>query len=878
MADEWDQFNDAPDAGTELYKAYPGLKNYNVQVKDSTSTGKDWRGQPYAGRKMEFYAPDEGYNPNPGKPTIEMFTHDMSPKDAMGEMFSHYLPKVDQEFGSAREKFVKSIDGKQKQMLYGDYQQQIKSGVFNDQKPSFDQWLNTNGGDAFFRGYVSDQYPKELYRQDQIKMFEPLMAKLQSDPWSQFQDAQPQASATPADVSRGTSQPADNKQGFFEYYNSRPGNPLLNAAQDFITEPVAQMASGTAGTIAGGWRAILSGLDGSKVAPTADAMTYQPKTPAGKIGSAAVAYPFQKLAQGADWTGGKVAEGMTAAGASPEIAGGAGAFVNTGIQMAAPLLLGKALRAPLSKEQAGDAATRDFKANEQAKAYVNNRTGVTWDSLAEGTRDTLRQIGYDAANFDKLEPAAAKRQLQLASLKKPITTATRGQVTRDPIQLQREELLKSTDAGAPLRDMALEQNRTIIDNLDLLKGKKQQASLSTGGKATSQEQTGASVQGAARAKEALSKKNYSDLYKKAEATEPDATVSAQPLYDLLTDNPEIQHLGFVQTWLNKASLSEATKGTKGSIDSLMNRTEPTASKTVMREVNLRELEDLRKKASGISAQGGDNAYYAAEVVRSIDNAFENIPQGANAWKAARDAFKQHKLQFADQSSIESLVSNASRTDRATALEDTWRKTVVSGSLDDLKKVQRTLLTGGDGATRTMGRKAWRDLQAQTVDYIRQESTKGITNQAGESNLTYAGMKQAINRVGPEKLKVVLGEKDAATVQNILKAAETLKTEPAGTGVHGSNTVNKILNIMDKSLLTKIPGVGQTAEGIVRAAGKVAELGKGGRDARQATTSQFNDLARQSTESVNRLNKKAATKNALYQYGPATVPASGQQRH
>lgn len=167
------------EALADLYQQYPGLKRYGIQTKDSRSAGVDWRGQPYAGRKMEFYPADESYNPNPGKPTIEVFSDDVSSKDAMGEVFSHLLPNIDPDFKAARSKFIASIDPKQKEMLSGDYQSQLKSGVYpKGQQPSFDQWLNTGGGDAFFRGYVADQYPKEFYRPDQVAMFTPLLEKL----------------------------------------------------------------------------------------------------------------------------------------------------------------------------------------------------------------------------------------------------------------------------------------------------------------------------------------------------------------------------------------------------------------------------------------------------------------------------------------------------------------------------------------------------------------------------------------------------------------------------------------------------------------------------------------------------------------------------
>lgn len=177
----------------ELYSQYPGLQKYGVQVVDSTAKGVDWRGQPYAGRKMEFYPPDEEYNPRPGKPTIELFSRDIGSKDALGEMFSHFLPKIDPAFGAAREKFVASIDPEQKKMLSGDYQEQIRSGVYpKGREPGFDQWLKTNGGDAFFRGYVADQYPKEFYRPDQVAAFAPLISALQTPQASKMAGSSPE--------------------------------------------------------------------------------------------------------------------------------------------------------------------------------------------------------------------------------------------------------------------------------------------------------------------------------------------------------------------------------------------------------------------------------------------------------------------------------------------------------------------------------------------------------------------------------------------------------------------------------------------------------------------------------------------------------------
>lgn len=161
-----------------MYGQYPALQKYGIQFQDSTSGGVDWRGEPHNGRMMEFYPPNEEWNPKKGKPTIEQFSKNASPVDAFGEVFSHYLPTVDPSFAEGRKAFIGSLDYNQKRMLTGDYQHQVDSGVFGKKVPTFDDWINNQGGDAFFRGYVTKQYPQEFYRPDQVNLFNQLLNKL----------------------------------------------------------------------------------------------------------------------------------------------------------------------------------------------------------------------------------------------------------------------------------------------------------------------------------------------------------------------------------------------------------------------------------------------------------------------------------------------------------------------------------------------------------------------------------------------------------------------------------------------------------------------------------------------------------------------------
>jgi hypothetical protein len=64
-----------------IYNQYPALnKNYGFNVIDSRGKPSKYNGL------LEFYPPDESENPNPGRPTIEVFD-----KDAQGGLLSQYV-------------------------------------------------------------------------------------------------------------------------------------------------------------------------------------------------------------------------------------------------------------------------------------------------------------------------------------------------------------------------------------------------------------------------------------------------------------------------------------------------------------------------------------------------------------------------------------------------------------------------------------------------------------------------------------------------------------------------------------------------------------------------------------------------------------------
>lgn len=470
----------------------------------------------------------------------------------------------------------------------------------------------------------------------------------------------------------------------------------------------------------------------------------------------------------------------------------------------------------------------------RAETYARDKLGVAWDDLAERTRAKLERVATDANGLERLKPEAVKRQAVLEGLKVPIKT-TAGKLNRDSSQLLKEQGAAATDAGKSIRDTDVAAERGLRQNVEVLIdrlrgiGKSQAPKRSLDDK----EGVGAAVAGretetpgALTRKQQQAKARTQLAYKKARETEPNARVAADPMYEFVRGNPEvlnpaIQHLSWLNGWLKKAGIEKLDEEGK-----------PTGEK---RPIKLSELDDLRKKALSIAKGGGDSAHYAGEVISAIDKTFEEVPDAAKNWKAARDAHKSERSEFANQQAIERLVGTkggAYGTDPKTALEDVWKVSVKNAKIDEIRQLKRSLLGGPDAATRLQGKQALRELRAETArDLLRTITKKVSTNEAGETNITAESINNWINGIGGrEKLEVVIGRKATNDLMKIREAAQIVKTEPTVRNV-GSNTFQKILNWMDDWVPTDV--LKSTIGGPIKIAEKLYKTGENARIARAA---------------------------------------------
>lgn len=579
----------------------------------------------------------------------------------------------------------------------------------------------------------------------------------------------------------------------------------LETAGALATGSVASPIAGYAG-IAG---AVLPGPKGQGAdwaERTQRALTYQPKTQMGQALTDFLSYPFEQFAKGADWVGGKV----TDVTGSPAL----GATANTAIN-AAPMLL-----AHKGGKDRTPAAAPEIDAAAAARAReALNKAGIDWRTLPGEVRQRITTLAKDATAFNATSPQELARLARAKALPSPIDL-TRGQAKRDPAALRAEENLAQTDSGALIRERQIAQNRGLLENLDILKGR-------TGIKSQSPEEVGQRIAGSKGERTATegalsmsarkANERVNALYDRARALgEMDGTVDLAPLVEYLRTHDNPTTVSFISQKLRALKLVDSDE---------FGNLRPTHG------ITLNQLEGIRRAATKVAGTSSDGTarFYAGQAVREIDRMVPDSA-GGQAYRSARAARRDYAMKFEEPESVSKLIEDKTRTDRRVALENVWDNVVLKGSTADLERVRNTLLDASDRAARDAGRKAWKDIAGQTVEYIKQEATKSVALDAsGQANISPAGLKRALDRIGDKKLNMILGKSGADQLRNIANVAYDVKTLPPYKG--GSTTVPNLMSTMDKILgnVEMVPFVGPVTGGAVRLTRAAVKSGKAGKE-------------------------------------------------
>lgn len=822
-----------------LYSQYPGLKRFGIQTVDSSSTGMDWRGQPYAGRKMEFYPPDESYNPKPGKPTIEVFSKDVGGKDALGEIFSHLLPKVDPDFRDARSKFIASIDPKQKEMLAGDYRQQIRSGLYQKGKqPTFEQWLNTNGGDAFFRGYIADQYPKEFYRSDQVDIFKPLLTKLSMNDQTRGISVSVPGFDKPIMFPAGMTPEQIQHAIETDILPNRPAKPVAAPEQQPIEGPnvAARFGRGMmdigqglkqrdlqlmkAMGVEGKAPMIVTGVDANGrpimvphpdwVKAHPDGKTETADNYTAKVNDELALYNKGRQAQGGGIDLARIAgnivatapAGLLGPGGASVAARAASGAISGGLSSAAQFTpsgglkdtaVNTAVGAGVGAVAAPVIGWATDKGVSLARKLAGRLKGVsagaaTADDLIrdipelaelpeQAQRDLIAEAQSQLKTTGSLDSEALARK---ANLLAQGVTPTKSMVTRSPKDWTVERNLQKLSQSPDDQVSQVGQELTSVyqANDKALTGKL--GEMSKGLPAGTQEAHGMAAMQSLDDLATASQKDVSKIYEGVRAARGDQLASdAQQLASTLDDLKD-------NTYAEKLVSSVSNKLRRfGMLDKEGNLTKNTLTVT--------QAEELRKFVNTLP-----NDFGKGQIIRAID---ADVMQGLgdDAFGTARGA-AQARFKVLDNPATQRALNTLGELGQGKTAQNFIKSQVVDAADQDVASLVSTLQKVPpkkmpDGSTI----EAIDSLRAGILQHLQD---KAINPNSGQ--FSGASLAKEIRNIGETKLIRILGVKQFQQLQNLSRAALDATYQPAYSAVNASNTAPMLLSLMQKA--RAIPGV------------------------------------------------------------------------
>jgi hypothetical protein len=388
--------------------------------------------------------------------------------------------------------------------------------------------------------------------------------------------------------------------------------------------------------------------------------------------------------------------------------------------------------------------------------------------------------GMGAADTAK----ALERQTRAQGLRVPVEL-TKGQATRAPgVQGFEAETMKTypEGVGKPLIQRQIDTNQKILSNFDAY-------TTATGAEMSGNLRPVGKIVDAAlvkQAKAAMGEVNAA--YEKARAS--GETKALVPYDGLLT-------------YINEQgpTVKEKLAPILGAVEDQLRKNDPQGTGAV----TIDALEDVYQFINRNAQEGTPNSVQGKELKNLINQATEGA--GGDLYKEARQKRVQYARQFENAAAVDKLLRNKpGTTDRAVAFEDVFEHSILKGSFDDTRNIAVLLKKGGEE-----GQQAWKELQGQTLEYIREQATKNIQRDAaGRPIPSAAAMNKVIRDLDSDgKLDYIFGKKGAEEIRELRDAMVDIYTTVPGA-VNTSNTASSLLRALqnvNKSPLSRVPGVG-----------------------------------------------------------------------
>jgi hypothetical protein len=223
------------------------------------------------------------------------------------------------------------------------------------------------------------------------------------------------------------------------------------------------------------------------------------------------------------------------------------------------------------------------------------------------------------------------------------------------------------------------------------------------------------------------------------------------------------------------------------------------------KISLRAFDDIYQNINKKVEFGTPNSTYGKELKVLINQNTEGA--GGDLYRAARTARQQLANDFENNYRVAKLLgTKGNYADRAVALDDVFKHVVLDGSLEEMRTVTKLLKKAGPE-----GQQAYKELQGQTIEHLKDLLIKGEGELKPNSELSFAKFKSAIDSLDREgKLEYMYGKAGRDKLMDLRATVQdALVKDPRA--VNWSNSGNVVLRGLDTLVALRFPGAGKAAE-------------------------------------------------------------------
>jgi len=210
-------------------------------------------------------------------------------------------------------------------------------------------------------------------------------------------------------------------------------------------------------------------------------------------------------------------------------------------------------------------------------------------------------------------------------------------------------------------------------------------------------------------------------------------------------------------------------------------------------ISVRALEDIYQQIGTVK----DSAN-----AKPMKNIITQMGEGAGGelYQKARAARAQLAKEFEDVSRVDKLLgTKAGYADRRVALDDVFKHVVLDGSLEEMRSVTTLLKKAGPE-----GQQAYKELQGQTIQYMKDMLTKS-------DQPSFRNLNTLINQLDAEdKLVYMFGKTGRNEIMDLRDAIKDVLVKQPGA-VNYSNTSGAVLRGLETLQALRLPGAKPAAE-------------------------------------------------------------------